>query len=46
MKKIKTYISIAAIISVIIILIFKPQYMENAAKVIIAIMECEQCMSE
>ena len=46
MNKIKFYVSIVAMISIVVIIIIKPQYIENATKALIAIMECEQCISE
>ena len=46
MKKIKIYISITAMIAIVTIIIIKPQYIENAAKALVAIMECEQCIAE
>mgnify|MGYP003294615695 CR=1 FL=1 len=46
MKKIKIYISITAMIAIVTIIIIKPQYIENATKALVAIMECEQCIAE
>lgn len=46
MKKIKIYISIIALISIIVLIFVNPQYVEQASKAIVSIMECEQCLSE
>ena len=46
MKKIKIYISIVVAILIMSIIVIKPQYIEQATKAFIAIMECETCLSE
>ncbi len=46
MKKIKIYISIIALVLMTLVIIIKPQYIEQAVKGLIAIMECEICLSE
>lgn len=46
MNKIKLYISLIAIISIISIIIAKPQYIEEGIKALISVMECEVCFSE
>ena len=43
MKNIKIYVSIIALITIIFT---KPQYLKEASKALVVIMECEQCFSE
>ena len=46
MRKIKIYISIIAMGGIISTIIIKPQYIEQAVKGFIAIMECDTCLAE
>ncbi len=46
MKKIKFYISIIALIVILAIIFIYPQYLEQAIKSFVVIMECEQCLFE
>lgn len=46
MKNIKIYVSIIALITIIFIIFTKPQYLKEASKALVVIMECEQCFSE
>ena len=46
MKKIKICLSVIALVSIIALIFIRPQYIEQASKALIAIMECEKCFSE
>lgn len=46
MKKIKLYISLIASVIMLLVIIIRPQYVENVTKALISIMECQQCFSE
>lgn len=46
MKNVKFYISIIMLVVIMSVIFIYPQYLEQAIKSFVAIMECEQCLLE
>lgn len=46
MTKLKNIIILAFILTILLLMILRPQYQEQSIKAFIKLMECEQCLTE